>query len=210
MIKLAYCNVEELDLTKTYNLLPQYRKEKVDHFRFIKDKKLSCGAYLLLKKMLDDENISNPIFKTGKFGKSYISNHENIHFNLSHSGKIVACGISDKPIGVDVEYTDPEIDLDIAKNYFFNTEYDRIMNSNDPPNEFFKYWVLKESYMKYTGLGFQLDLNSFEIVIGKEITLKNNNNNLKFNLFDVDDYKLATCSKYNVHNVFEYCPKEII
>ena len=168
MIKLAYCNVEELNLTKTYNLLPQNRKKKVNRFRFIKDKKLSCGVYLLLRKMLDEENISNPIFKTEKFGKTYISNYEDIHFNLSHSGKMVACGISDKPIGVDVEYNDSAIDLDIAKNYFFNTEYDSIMNSDDSPNEFFNYWVLKESYMKYTGLGFQLDLNSFEIVIEKE------------------------------------------
>lgn len=210
MIKLAYCNVEELDLTKTYNLLPQNRKKKVNRFRFIKDKKLSCGVYLLLRKMLDEENISNPIFKTEKFGKTYISNYEDIHFNLSHSGKMVACGISDKPIGVDVEYNDSAIDLDIAKNYFFNTEYDSIMNSDDSPNEFFNYWVLKESYMKYTGLGFQLDLNSFEIVIEKEITLKNDRNNLKFNLFNVDDYKLATCSKYNVNEIFEYFPDEII
>lgn len=210
MIKLAYCNVEELDLAKSYKLLPKNRKEKVNRFRFIKDKKLSCGAYLLLKKMLDEENISKPIFKTEKFGKSYISNYENIHFNLSHSGKMVACGISDKPLGVDVEYNDPAIDLDIAKNYFFNTEYENIMNSNDPPTEFFNYWVLKESYMKYTGLGFQLDLNSFEIVIENEIMLKNDRNNLKFNLFNVDEYKLATCSKYNISRAFEYCPNEII
>ena len=42
MIKLAYCNVENLDLQKAYRLLPQSRKDKVDRFRFMKDKKRSA------------------------------------------------------------------------------------------------------------------------------------------------------------------------
>ena len=63
MIKLAYCNVENLDLGKAYRLLPQSRKDKVDRFRFMKDKKLSCGAYLLLEKLLSEAGITKPEFK---------------------------------------------------------------------------------------------------------------------------------------------------
>lgn len=210
MIKLAYCNVENLDLAKAYPLLPQNRKEKVDYFRFIKDKKLSSGAYLLLEKLLSEEDIIKPIFKTEKYGKSYISNYENIHFNLSHSGSMVACAISDTEVGVDVEYNDPTIDLDIAKNYFYNSEYDSIIKSDNPSNEFFNYWVLKESYMKYTGLGFNLELDSFEIIIKDRISLKNDKNKLKFNLFDIDDYKLAICSKYDVNNFTQYSVDDLI
>ena len=80
MIKLAYCNVENLDLKKAYDLVSQNRKEKIDFYRFEKDKKLSAGAYLLLKKLLSESNIKNPVFKTGKYGKAYISNFENIYF----------------------------------------------------------------------------------------------------------------------------------
>lgn len=209
MIKLACCNVKNLDLTKTYNLLSKTRKEKVDNFRFMKDKRLSCGAYLLLKKLLNEKNIINPVFKTEKYGKAYISNYENMHFNLSHSGNIVACAISDEAVGVDVEYNDPEIDLDIAKNYFYNREYESIQKSDNPSNEFFNYWVLKESYMKYTGLGFNLKLDSFEIVIKDEITLKDDTDHLKFNLFDIDDYKLAICSRYPVKKYTKYSVDEL-
>ena len=85
-------------------------------------------------------------------------------------------------VGVDVEITDPEIDLNIARNYFYNSEYENIMKSDNPSEEFFKYWVLKESYMKYTGLGFNLSLDSFEIILDDEIKLKNNDE-LKFNIF---------------------------
>ena len=82
---------------------------------------------------------------TKKYGKAYISNHEDIYFNLSHSGKMVACAISDREVGVDVELIDPTIDLNIAKHYFYNSEYENIMNCENSSDEFFKYWVLKES-----------------------------------------------------------------
>ncbi len=203
MIELAYCNVENLDLKKAYNLVSKNRQEKIDFYRFDKDKKLSCGAYLLLKKLLAEKNITDPIFKTEKYGKAYISNHENIHFNLSHSGKIVLCAISDMEVGADVEYIDREIDLNIAKHYFYNREYENIMNAENMPEEFFKYWVLKESYMKYTGLGMNLKLNSFEIIIEDKIRLKNDNSNLKFNLFDIEDYKIAIASHYDVSDLIE-------
>lgn len=203
MIELAYCNVENLDLKKAYNLVSKNRQEKIDFYRFDKDKKLSCGAYLLLKKLLAEKNITDPIFKTEKYGKAYISNHENIHFNLSHSGKIVLCAISDMEVGADVEYIDREIDLNIAKHYFYNREYENIMNAKNRPEEFFKYWVLKESYMKYTGLGMNLNLDSFEIIIEDKIRLKNDNSNLKFSLFDIEDYKIAIASHYDVSDLIE-------
>ena len=64
MIKLAYCNIENLDLKKTYTLVSKDRRDKIDSYRFEKDKKLSCGAFLLLKKLLSEENIIDPLFKT--------------------------------------------------------------------------------------------------------------------------------------------------
>ncbi len=209
MIKLAYCNIEKLDLKKAYGLVSKNRQDKIDFYRFEKDKKLSCGAYLILKKLLSTESITNPIFKTGKYGKAYISNHENIHFNLSHSGKIVLCAISDMEVGVDVEYIDSGIDLNIAKQYFYNREYESIMNAKNKPEEFFNYWVLKESYMKYTGLGMNLNLDSFEIIIEDEIRLKNDNENLKFNLFDIKDYKIGIAGHYNVSKLIEYSVNEL-
>lgn len=204
MIRLAYCDVENLDLKKAYNLVSKNRQEKIDYFRFEKDKKLSAGAYLLLMKLLSEENINEPIFKTEKYGKAYISNHENIYFNLSHSSKIVLCAISDMEVGADVEYIDPEIDLNIAKHYFYNSEYENIMNAENKSDEFFKYWVLKESYMKYTGLGMNLKLDSFEIIINDEIKLKNDKDNLKFNLFNIKNYKIGMTSHYNLSNLIEY------
>lgn len=63
MIKMAYCNVENLDLNKAYPIVSENRQKKISKYRFDKDKKLSCGAYLLLKKQLNELNITNPILK---------------------------------------------------------------------------------------------------------------------------------------------------
>lgn len=217
MIKVVYCNVSNLDLEKAYPLLPDDRKEKVDNFIFDKDKKLGSGVYLLLKKLLEEEGIEDPIIKTEKDGKPYISNYENIHFNMSHAGRMVACAISDKEIGIDIEKIDPLIDMKIAQTFFYNSEYENIKKSDNRVDEFFKYWVLKESYMKYTGLGFLLDLDKFEIIIdGDEIkvnnqlpNLKENEDLIKFSYFDLKQYKLAICSEYTVDDILEYDIEEL-
>jgi len=64
MIKIAYCNVEKLDLNKTYSLVSRDRQKKISRYRFLKDKKLSYDAYLLLRTHLNEMNITKPIFKT--------------------------------------------------------------------------------------------------------------------------------------------------
>lgn len=215
MIKLFYSNIKDLNLKKGYLKVSDQRKVKIDKFRFEKDKKLSCGVELLLLKSLNDIGIKNPIFKVDKNNKPYLSNYSNIHFNLSHSENMIACGISDLPLGVDIEYNDSNIDLDLAKNYFFNKEYESIIHSKNPHDEFFNYWVLKESYMKYTGLGFKLALNSFEIRKENEEEIKLILNNqvqesIKFNLFNLNSYKLAIASEYDVKEVIEITVDELI
>ena len=183
--------------------------DKVKKFKFDRDKKLSAGAYLLLNKMLKEEKITEPDFKIGKYGKAYISNHEDFHFNLSHSNKMVLCAISDMEVGADIEYIDSTIDLNIAKHYFYNSEYENIMNAKNMPDEFFKYWVLKESFMKYTGLGMNLQLDSFEIMIEDTIRLKNDKNNLKFNLFEIENYKIGIAGHYDSFELQEINVNEL-
>ncbi len=62
MIRIAYSDVSDLDLVKGYELVTDSRKEKIDSFRFDKDKKLSCGVELLLVRLLADIGINDPVF----------------------------------------------------------------------------------------------------------------------------------------------------
>jgi 4'-phosphopantetheinyl transferase len=227
MIKIAICNVKDLELEKAIKKVSKKRREKVSKYRFLKDKKLSCGAQLLLNKMLSEEDISSPEYAEDYYHKPYIINHE-IEFNISHSKEMVACALSDKNVGIDIEYVDKNIDLNIAKHYFYDGEYEKITKSPDKEDEFFKYWVLKESFMKYTSLGFNLELNEFNINIeyedinvllkNKDKTLnqmrKNNNrsidlDNLKLKLYNLEDYKLAITSLEEVSKFKVYDVKEL-
>lgn len=63
--------------------------------------------------------------------------------------------------------------------------------------------------MKYCGLGFRLELSDFEIVIDSEIRLKNDIHNIKFNLFDVGRYKLATAGHFKTKEVNEYSLEDL-
>jgi 4'-phosphopantetheinyl transferase len=159
--------------------------------------------------MLFEQDITGFEMKTGKYGKPYICSHDNIHFSLSHSGKMVLCCISDREVGADIEHVDEGIDLDIARHYFHSGEYETIMNAENGPDEFFRYWVLKESYMKYTGLGMNLELDSFEITIDGEIRLKDDRKNLKFSLFSIEDYRIAIAGQYDVSEIVEYGVDEL-
>jgi len=156
-------------------LMPPRRREKMDRFVFPKDRFLSMGVELLLRKALEDlgEDYEGIVMEKGPFGKPYIRGSD-IRFNLSHSERRVMCSVSEQDVGCDTEEVRP-IDLDIAKRYFHGTEYEAISEEQDMVRRnllFYRYWTLKESFMKVTGLGFSIPLDSFEIVLGDGITVE--------------------------------------
>ena len=194
-------DVSELDLYKMQAFVSKERIEKANQYFHQKDKFLSIGAEILLNHVLSKIGIINPIFDTDNYSKPYLKNYPNVYFNLSHSEKYVACAVSDSPIGVDIEYIN-DIDLTVAKHYFYGSEYEYILNNNNQKKAFFELWVLKESYMKMTGLGFRLALDEFCIEINDEIKLIHNDENTgKFGLWNVceGDYMLGLCSKNKVN-----------
>lgn len=152
------------------------RKLKTDRYRFRKDKCASLGAELLLRKALGDLGISEFAFSFGKAGKPYLAGQNGLFFNLSHSGNYVLCAVSDHEIGCDIEIV-KDIDLHIAKRFFHRNEYEVIASqSTDRAKRelFFRYWTLKESFLKATGLGMKLPLDQFEIVLKDDVSVIQN------------------------------------
>ncbi|GAB2045687.1 hypothetical protein AGATL06_21850 [Agathobaculum sp. TL06] len=95
-------------------------------------------------------------------GKPYLVSEPGIHFSLSHSGDWAVCAISDHPVGVDIEWCDPNR-RDIASRFFHKEEI-RYLNSLPPyarTDAFYSLWTLKESFVKSTGRGLDLPLRSF-------------------------------------------------
>ncbi|WP_414469028.1 4'-phosphopantetheinyl transferase family protein [Methanobacterium sp. ACI-7] len=196
---LYYMDVSELDLNEISSVSKDRIKKSSRYFHK-KDKRLSIGVEILLNHALGKINVLNPSFETDEYDKPYLSNYPHIYFNLSHSENFVACAVSDSSVGVDIEFIH-NIDLNLAKYYFYGSEYEYILNNKDSNKAFFEMWVLKESYMKMMGLGFRLPLNKFCIELDGEIKLRHKGNNANFGLWNIcnGEYMLAVCSKSKIN-----------
>lgn len=169
-------NNEEL-YAKWYDRMSDDRKKKMNKLRFRKDRNLSLGAGILSDYGLRQYGLREKDMRYGVTAneKPIFENAPEISFNLSHSGtKVLAAFFKHdirndigNDIGCDIEMVSA-IELDIAKRFFFKSEYQNIMGQKTDQEKtelFFRYWTIKESFMKATGLGFMLALSDFEIVI---------------------------------------------
>lgn len=92
---------------------------------------------------------------------------ESLRFNLSHTQGLSVCAIGrDHDLGVDVEFhANPEAMLGVADEYFSPREIADLQSR--PKAEwgevFFRYWTLKESYIKARGEGLSIPLDSFSL-----------------------------------------------
>ena len=90
-------------------------------------------------------------------------------YNISHSDSVAVCGISDHPIGIDLQKIpkDTHRILRIAKR-FFSAEEQEALNKMNDANEsealcrlFCRYWTARESYIKLTGRGLAEPFENF-------------------------------------------------
>lgn len=167
MVRLYSLNINEIphpnDCQRLFEILPEHRRDKIRRMRFDKDKRLSFGAGLLIKYVafengFDDNNIS-----FSDVGKPVL---DGLFFNISHSDEYVICAVGDKEVGCDIEKIS-EIKSDIAKRFFSKTECEYLNSFEVSPDnkllEFFRIWTIKESYIKMTGEGISIGLDTFSV-----------------------------------------------
>ena len=107
-------------------------------------------------------------------GKPYFQDYPDFHYNISHSGRYVVCGVicggkDPQPIGIDIQEipTNPEKVLKIADHFFSDEEKESLRalvrggDSSSALLLFCRYWTARESYMKLTGRGLAEPFNSF-------------------------------------------------
>lgn len=93
-----------------------------------------------------------------------------LHFNLSNTQGLVVCGVSrhSERLGVDVEsFTRTGSLADIASSHFSGMELaawhaQTVVNKQET---FFRYWTLKESFIKATGEGLSTPLDQFTFTL---------------------------------------------
>lgn len=163
MVKTWVADISELlkieNYQKLYEQMPVERKRKAEQLHHIRDKVLSVGAWALLELARGEAKVD-----------------EHAIYNLSHSGRFVLCSLDDSgmehiEVGCDIEEI-KKFKKAVVRRFFCPNEQRYIIEQ--PTEElqteaFYRYWVLKESFMKATRRGMALGLNTFEIEIQEEL-----------------------------------------
>lgn len=196
-IKLYVANVSVFEDESLFNeelsKVSILRRQKIKDLRFGRDKRLSLGVECLLRIALSNEGRTDFEYQYDSYGKPYIKG--NLFVNWSHSGEMAICAISNNPVGCDVEII-KAAKLNLAKKYF--TENENKLLENDADTMFCRIWSAKESFIKFTGLGFRQHLKTFEVDLSKgEILYSNRVYHL--NEFNLDGkYRCCVCSLSDV------------
>lgn len=147
---------ESVCYRKYYDRLPDFRKKKADALHTVEKKAQSVGVWTLWEQIRSECGLP-----------------ADAAFNLSHSGTYVMCaaqtdGRNDR-VGCDLEKIG-ELRESVAVRFFCREEYEAILSEKSEEAKtdlFYRYWVLKESFMKATGKGMALPADAFCIRMGE-------------------------------------------
>lgn len=106
--------------------------------------------------------LGNEARAKGLHGKPYLVNHPKIQYNISHSGRYILCVIAKIPVGIDIQQK-KIIEIEkVGQRIFPPDEYREFLMSETKQEDFFRQWVLRESYLKWTGQGITRDLRELK------------------------------------------------
>jgi 4'-phosphopantetheinyl transferase len=165
-----------LDTNETFRTaclkaLGEKGRERISFFKFkqVQESYIISqgGLRLLLSYYL---NIPAAEIKLGRHakGKPFSEDNLMLRFNMSNSGRRVVYAFSlDEEIGIDLERLREMSDLDelIEKNY--NTYEQNYINKLPEKRQyrFFKFWTIKEAYLKAIGVGMRIPPEDLEFEV---------------------------------------------
>jgi len=111
-------------------------------------------ARMLLAELYRQHTGSDmPPILTTPLGKPYFENGP--YFSITHTKNHIFCVLSERPVGIDAEEVDRDINLALADKILSPAEKTRYDASPDKRLALLRLWVLKEADAKRTGKGIQ-------------------------------------------------------
>ena len=172
----SYCDIGRFSaeaLKRIYTNLSPSRKEHIDRLRRPEDKTRSLAAEGLLQTLLREHyGITNAKLHRASNGRPYLA-HSHLHISLSHSDQMVACVLSEDPVGIDIEKIRP-MSLKLCRHLCVEQEKAYLLSDSgltendecqDPEvlHRLFEIWTAKEAYFKKQGTGIT-DLKSVNVL----------------------------------------------
>ena len=186
---------DPLQNQRLLELVSPKRREKVIRNRMPDDRKRSLGAGIILREILRENGLNESDLRYSENEKPVA---DSVFFNVSHAGDYVVGVSSDCEVGCDIEKIE-DAPLEIAERFFYSRESEYIKSSEDKNKAFFILWTLKESYMKMTGKGMSLPLDSFEVVPEKQgfVLGKTSEKPCFFQTMEFDGYIFSVSNETN-------------
>ncbi|HUN40949.1 MAG TPA: 4'-phosphopantetheinyl transferase superfamily protein [Acetobacteraceae bacterium] len=171
---LALTGALDAQLRLWRSMLDDEERCRADRFHFQRDREAFTAAHALKRAMLSEATgapITSWRFRQGPYGKPEIAagpGLQQLCFNISHTDGLIACAVTyGCDLGIDVEASNRTIDLAITDRYFAPSEAAIIRAA--PPDQalclFFRFWTLKEAFIKATGEGLSRPLASFAFTL---------------------------------------------
>ncbi|MFD2917701.1 4'-phosphopantetheinyl transferase family protein [Psychroserpens luteus] len=196
----------KLKLSSYYNLVPEFIKylsiaelERAQKYHFEKDSNQFIICRTLLKFILakyTNLNVSKIDIKLDPNKKPYLNLKESVYFNISHAEDFAIITLSNKAIGIDLEYLNRDFDFSEILSDIFNTlEIETVLNAKNKTQAFYNFWTRKESIVKATGQGISDYLSLIPAIDGCHSVsskLLNDFKNLQVLSFDLNDHYVAS------------------
>lgn len=133
------------------------RKIKIKNCKVEKKRDILALSQIFAKACIKKTfgiDIKNQLIGYGEFEKPYLLGFPDIHFNISHSGDLLVCAVSTKPVGIDAEKIG-EYSKKVIERICSSKELEKVLKSDDRNLEFCRLWTKKEAYLKLLGTGIQ-------------------------------------------------------
>lgn len=174
-------------------LLSKERIQKMNTFKFQKDKVLCIIAFLLMRFGLEKEYniIYIPSIYVSEHGKMLLK-EEPLFFNMSHCDMAVGCAVDNQQIGLDIQdYSEAVLKV----KHRFLTEKEQRNTKRNCVTEMTRIWTMKEAYGKYYGYGMKYAFWEKDFSFIHNNTGWQNYENLKMYSRIYDKYALSVCSQ---------------
>jgi 4'-phosphopantetheinyl transferase len=195
-------NIENHLFNQFSNLISNEKRERMKRLLNLCDINRTLIGDLLIRSLICQKykiNNGEIRFIYNEYGKPFVENFSDFHFNISHSGEWVVCATANSNVGIDIEKVSDIEALKLANEFFSEEEFYDLsnMNSDEQINYFFDLWTLKESYIKTIGKGLYIPLISFSIKKESQtlISYKNIPQNFHFRQYNIEpNYKVSACA----------------
>lgn len=160
-------------LAQARTLLSADELARADRFHFAEHRRRFASGRATLRRLLGrylDQPPQTIPFAVNAHGKPALAAAPiDLRFNLSHSRDMALAAFTlGRAIGIDVEYLDPQIDIDSLSRHAFSRHEQQALFALPPADQragFFACWTRKEAYVKARGQGLTIPLAEFDVSV---------------------------------------------